>query len=65
MCHLPGVLSPLSVVVPGSSGCLHPAGVGEDSGVSMGQQPGAGGHVPVATGSGLQPSGGDSQPCPL
>lgn len=41
----------VSAVVPGSSGCLHPAGVSEGSSVSMGQQPGAGGRVSVAAGS--------------
>lgn len=52
-------------VVPGSSGCLHPAGVGEGGGVSVGQQPGAGGRVSVAAGSSLQLTGGDPQPCSL
>lgn len=40
-------------VVPGSSGRLHPAGVGEGGGVSVGQRSGTGGRVSVATGSSL------------
>lgn len=36
-------------LVPGSSSRLHPAGVGEGSSVSMGQQPGAGGCLSVAS----------------
>lgn len=51
--------------VPGSSGRLHPAGSGESGGVSVGQQPGAGGRVSVAAGSSLQLAGGDPQPRPL
>lgn len=54
MCHLHVCVSVcVCAVVSGSSGCLHPAGVGEGGGVSMGQQPGAGGCVSVATGSSL------------
>lgn len=40
-------------VVPGPSGRLHPAGVGESGGVSVGQQPGAGGRVSVTAGPSL------------
>ena len=50
--------------VPGSASRLHPAGAGEGSGVAVGQQPGAGGHVSVAPGSSLYPAGGDPQPRP-
>lgn len=52
-------------LVPGSSGRLHPAGVGEGSSVSMGQQPGAGGCLSVASWSSLQSAGRDPQPCSL
>lgn len=48
--------------VPGPAGRLHPAGVGEGSRVSVGQQPGAGGRVPLPAGPSLQPAGGDPQP---
>lgn len=49
-------------VVPGSSGRLHPAGVGKGSSVSMGQQPGAGGCLSVASWPSLQSAGRDPQP---
>lgn len=62
MCH---VHVCVCSVVPGSSGCLHPAGVGEGGGVSVGQQPGDSGRVSVAAGPSLQPTGGDTQPRPL
>lgn len=51
--------------VSGFAGRLHPAGFGEGGRVSVGQQPGAGGCVPLAAGPSLQPAGGDPQPCPL
>lgn len=51
--------------VPGASGRLHPAGVGEGGGVSVGQQPGARGRFSVAAKSSVQPAGADSQSCPL
>lgn len=53
------------VAVPGSSCGVHPAGVGEGGSVSLGQQLGTGGRVSLTARQGLQPAGGDPQPCIL
>lgn len=55
----------LCPVVPGPSGCLHPAGAGEGSRVPVGQQSGAGGCFSVPPEPSFQPAGGDSEPHPL
>lgn len=65
VCVLVCVCICVCAVVPRASGRLHPAGVGEGSRVSMGQQPRAGGRVSVASGESLQSAGRDSQPRPL